>query len=759
MRSIKLYPVIAIIFILLILPSHAKSCASGSSYTHHLNHIFPETIGAGFLDGKLGIISAYPSKTISFLVYQQLRGIPIPENQKSAWRKNLINGYLVTKTKYPKSAESASPQTSYLNLRNKVASKSPHSIDSVMKGTGFFNQYLNCTDSAFIMANKTLKERIALFSIKSDAVQLWIKAQDMVFDNCSNKEASIPPDIEANAPPLLAFDRDYQKATAYFYAEDYKNALELFRSISNEKDSPWRGLAKLLVGRTLIRMGTNREEWGYDETLLEEAYNVLEEGLADESLKPLHPAFRSSWYFVAARIAPATVEAYIINRLAKNNYAPVVDIQEGLEGFYLTEKSYEPDNLAVPSFQDDPLEMDISSLSTVMNGKMASYEDNEFSLWYQAMKGNNQDMATEKWIESGSREWLVAAIAFANIQNAPLAELIEATDKLDKESPAYPTVSYHATRLLCEQGNSRKCHSRINSILEQSDMGLSSKNIVRELKATHARNLLEFLEFSQMETAIGYYSDGYRPRLYTDGKGRFDDDSKSLKKKGSVILLDEAKNVLDAGLPVDVLVQLVNEKKDYFTPIIYRKMALATWVRAVLIDRTDVALRLIPTLRELYPDSLNGLDYYNNAKSAEERKFAGLAVIASKSSASPLISTSNPSWWCDLEGLHKKRLFASSINLGLSSRQQRILQQELYALGKINEGGSYIAYEILKYAKKHTDNPRVPETLHKIITGYKYGCSDKSGLNYSAVAYEFMHEQYPNNTWTNKTKYWYDSRY
>ena len=55
-------------------------------------------------------------------------------------------------------------------------------------GWAFQSQYLNCTDNAFATAISTLHSREKTWGEKSPELTDWVKAQNVVFSNCTAKD-------------------------------------------------------------------------------------------------------------------------------------------------------------------------------------------------------------------------------------------------------------------------------------------------------------------------------------------------------------------------------------------------------------------------------------------------------------------------------------------------------------------------------------------------------------------------------------------
>jgi hypothetical protein len=59
------------------------------------------------------------------------------------------------------------------------------------------------------------------------------------------------------------------------------------------------------------------------------------------------------------------------------------------------------------------------------------------------------------------------------------------------------------------------------------------------------------------------------------------------------------------------------------------------------------------------------------------------------------------------------------------------------------------------WARKHPDDPRLPEALHRAVQASRYRCTDANTGKYSKQAFDLLHGQYPKSKWTDRTKYWY----
>ena len=189
-----------------------------------------------------------------------------------------------------------------------------------------------------------------------------------------------------------------------------------------------------------------------------------------------------------------------------------------------------------------------------------------------------------------------------------------------------------------------------------------------------------------------------------------------------------------------------------------QELALATWVRAVLLDNEKIGEALVPVLTNLMPDLKEDLTAYRSAKNQEARKFAAVFLLLKLPGARPYIgeglSRQTPfnqvdsyrdNWW-DCRGGGGA---TPDVVDFLDETQKAAARQEL---GKPRPSVDATFRLVIEWAKKHPNDPRVPEALHRAVKSARYGCT--SG-ELSRQAFQLLHKRYPNSSWAKKTKYWY----
>ena len=76
------------------------------------------------------------------------------------------------------------------------------------------------------------------------------------------------------------------------------------------------------------------------------------------------------------------------------------------------------------------------------------------------------------------------------------------------------------------------------------------------------------------------------------------------------------------------------------------------------------------------------------------------------------------------------------------------------ALMRETAATAYFGPHVLRYAKQHLDDPRMPRTLHRLVFATRHACHRAPG-EVSREAFELLHRHFPASEWAEKTPYWY----
>jgi hypothetical protein len=204
------------------------------------------------------------------------------------------------------------------------------------------------------------------------------------------------------------------------------------------------------------------------------------------------------------------------------------------------------------------------------------------------------------------------------------------------------------------------------------------------------------------------------------------------------------------------------------------RIAATGWLRAVLLGRDAEARKLMERVVKLQPKSAEAAGGFLSARDTAESKFAAVYLILRAPGLRPAL----------LDAQYETVDFAEARNVATDAYGHRfgcwfdgwVQGMKLPAPGsaaflsadrdagekeaeKILEAepweATYLARQTLDWARKHPDDPRVPEALHRSVMASYYRCTDENTGKYSKQAFDLLHRQYPKSPWTERTPYWY----
>jgi hypothetical protein len=392
--------------------------------------------------------------------------------------------------------------------------------------------------------------------------------------------------------------------------------------------------------------------------------------------------------------------------------------------------------------------------------------------WIWAFASADKAHALERWKTTGGTAWLLAAMVGLRPGDPDLAVIMNAAQRLSKDSPAYTTAQYHRIRFLMESGKNDEAREALDAHLPGFRTALqnSSLNLFLAQRLRLARNFDEFLAFApripqssatvSLEPALKEYSD--------PGIPLFDADSAS---------------VLNRGLPLSLLSQAAMGK----LPLHLRKQLIrSAWVRAVLLGDSRVAGELTSPIRQIFPELETDLKVWGETKDAGAKDFALALLLMRHPGMSPYLQSGMPrrgtlrginngreNWWCGFNadgGLDAPT--GSRYNLSRSQQQEKPPEPaefpaflsvddrarfwaEWKKLAAVPTAPNYFGKAVLAWAVKNPKDARVPEALHGVVKSTRFGCTDPESGNYSQAAFRLLHSRYPNTEWAKSTPYWY----
>jgi hypothetical protein len=648
-------------------------------------------------------------------------------------------------------------------------------IYRVIQKTGAYVEYYNCLQGAFQNAVAVLNRRTAEFGAESPYVKQWVDAQDQVFENCSGgmgnppkpSTAMIPTAASQSDPQVIREDRAYQIAAAHFYAGDFGEARTEFAAIADDPASPYDTIAPYLVARTLVREGTLDNDMGQNAQALAQAEQKLQEILADERLAKIHGAARAELGFVEIRLhgkeRAKELGAALLNDEMDSDFC-----QELTDYLWLLDNS--PRDLGAASSSA------IADQHASKPGTISTATDmTDWILSFQS--GPDFQYPLTRWERTGSLPWLVAAISQEWPTDPEAVQLEAAALKVPSDSPAYVTVTFHRLRLLAQSGHEDEARQGIDAILAKAGTNLSQSggNEFLALRMSLSTSLEDLLR--------------YAPRVPSDMT------NDSAENPGGPLFDSDGAAVLSEDLPLQML---ANAARSTELPVRLRKeVAIAAWTRAVLLNDDRAAREIAPQLAAVAPELQKPLSEYPAEKSASARQFAAVFLILRFPGLRPFVTGGLPrfsfdgpeqldaidpyrdNWWCMIGPTAAGSPFTQNfytmyaklspplrevypngqipLPTFLNASQREALGKERSILQALPSAPTWLAQQVLGWAKSHPDDARVPEALHDAVRASRYGCFGAESGKLSKEAFELLHSRYPNSPWTQQTPYWFNN--
>lgn len=706
--------------------SHSPACGPYFVRAVFSFESFPQLEIEEMVDGRIGVIQPRYWRRFLFLAYRNLTGVPLSAAERAVF---LGGGGTGGAGQQPVERWSAALATFGIDA--------PARLDPYRRVTdSSWQSFLNCSADAFHKAAETLEKRRSEFGADHEGVRAWIEAQQIVFSNCSGGNA-IPAAAGSDLPVLLQKDREYQIAAAHFYALNLHGAERRFRAIAEDDGSPWSDWAAYIAVRCLIRRATLDPRPGLaDNDMLSRAAHELRQLLADESRREVHPAAQKMLDYLNGRLQPG-------RRLAKIG-----------------------DELSKSASSEKEFWRNLTDYQALMD-KNAGFEDgaeqSELIAWvvnFQDTSVNARDEAVRRWLETREQVWLVSALSKVNARDPEAIELSDAGAVISDESSAWATATYHRIRLLIESGRRDRARELLDAALPAARAAApaSTRNLFRAQRFELARDFDDLVNFAEREV-IGLSALG--EQFFT----RAADEGKPERQFGPVAVA-----VLNQGLPVMAISKFAEAPELLASS--RREAAIAGLVRALLLED-------YPTAASLAPEA--GLEWDANIA---DRFSAALFILKNPALRPYLVTGENirpeiakidsyrDNWWCamnaqvTLDGwpfLKANESSSAPVAPGprprtpdfLTPVERAAFDSEWDRLLGFPTAPTLLGDIVIRHAREHRDDLRVPEALHLAVRATRYGCTDRETTKTSRAAFQLLHRNYPDSEWARKTPYWY----
>ncbi len=663
-----------------------------------------------------------------------------------------------------------------------------------------YSCYTNCLPAAFLTAANTLRERSKIYN--GDELKIWLDGQDKVFSNCGTPEnvgfgpsvlaASIQqsmnsvenqslfskirnffskiwefllkiftkianffqnlftkkitkPEEKISAQDLLRYDQEYQQAASVFYQGDLDKAEKIFKEIADNQNHPWRAYAALSIGRVYIRKGqfAYEEAWYRDwneekasqirKPQLEKARVQFENILEDDSLSLIYEGANSLLNYVNFRIDPEK-RLKDADKVLLTSHNPK-EIVNNLEDFSLLLFQFRKD-------KDYILE-----------------KGGDLSQWIYIWRNSNQsdlELVLEKYQQTKSLPWFLASLKLMTSEHPLRDEIIKESLKIPKNSPAYLTANYYRLKLLIKTGGDiEEIRKDIDSILETIPEESSiAKNYFNDLRMMIAKSLKESLSYSLRKVVAA------------------ETDTTDRVTEKNYLIDGKTKQLFNEFLPLKKWVEIALTN-DIFSPEIIKQIRLITFVRAILLDDFGTAERIAAFLVSIDPTLKEDLSGFLQAKNYDEKKFTTALFILKYHRLNHkldsrldeiLVDESSVkekdiyrrNWWCRYSSQYGYKPYElNNLTKFISSEEIQTAKLENEKIYKII-APNYLSEVIINYALENPNDSRVPEALHlAVMSTRSAGCTDEKTSKFSQRAFQILHNNYPDNYWTQQTPYWY----
>jgi hypothetical protein len=570
----------------------------------------------------------------------------------------------------------------------------------------------NCLGDAFRSAAVALRERVAHYGERSDAVRAWVDAQDAVFSNCGTTPGRTPATLQDAAPIEQRRDRAYQIAAAHFYAGRYDEAERAFAAVAADADSPWSPIARYLVVRAITR--------------------------AAQRGRPLPDP---------ARLARAALQARAL--LADPQGAAVHDMTRRYEGWIDTLRDPAARLHAlgaglVGGHRGAAFADELRDYANLFAARGAPDPADPLTTWVAAPA---RDAALALYARSHQRQWLVAALQSPGDAGDPrLAPIIAAARALPRTDPAWTTAQYEQLRLRVARGE--RIHEEIVRASHElsDDDGPNARNLFRELALRAATDLDHFLSVSYGRAA-GWSSEGslvVAPTAAADGTVPTD-------------LSPLAAAVLSQRVPVAVLVRAA-ASPTLPLPLRERLTAVALHRAAMLDDEPDflAAAALVRRMSEAAQRPLRALA---QATTRDGRRLALLRSLLDGGTVT--VTTSMIDGEAAAGDLWVGRCGAAppvaAAAWFVAPAERAALARERARQAALGDGPTWLANEAARLAARLPDEPAMAAVLAAAVRNTRNnGCDPRAPVHQaSRAAFTALRRYFPRSAEARAARYWY----
>jgi tetratricopeptide (TPR) repeat protein len=813
-----------------------------------------------FAAGRVGILQPFYARSYLVVAYRYLMDKPLsPQEQVEAvdlWDRRLNGGPMTTfdpeesgpaptgnflDTPQPDTfADDDASVKVWLQARSEYLQGPTPELKREDKRWERLRWFQNIQKGAFRTALRTLESRAKQWGRRDPRLKAWIQAQDQVFST-TEAHPHIPPALGGNADPLLAQDRVYQIASAKFYAQRYDEAIKDFEAIALDGESPWSKVASYMTARSWYRKAQAFESMEGDHH--KEALQAYGLAIAAAEKVPDHPRshFLATSLRWEAKQAKARGEsedpedfdeaARFLAKAASANEHPLERTRE-LAALLVTPSSTPDFGVDLGDFtilMDRHIENE-DRWDGYLHGGFGGKPEKPRSIPETLLQDDLTDWvfhvretgpkvsvyAHSRWKERKSMPWLLLALANAGPSSEGASELMEAAASVPTTSPGFPMAAFHRARLLMAMKRSEEARPILNALTElgEETISPSAYNLARAMRLPLARSREELVDdllrkVVGVESPLGENTEEYGAvgsdlSLVTAQSVSVDhlDAKVFFKAYGAqpTLLQSDGATLLNLAIPTSVLMEVARSPKT--PPYLRREWTRCAWVRAVVLEDLETAVRLTPEVQAVEPELVDPLNEFLAAPQADRQNMAawvlmhhpGLRWYVSQSLSARTYQPTKPggdynwmhgyrlkdrhpfrdSFWPRLQDLKDQHWtgfwfggsnpFAYEESLQrafgdtrpeapafLSESERAQLAKEVNHLNTLDDGPTWLCKRTLAWANAQPKDPKVPEALHFAVRATRIG----GATELSKKCFRLLHERYAKTEWAKKTPFYF----
>ena len=367
------------------------------------------------------------------------------------------------------------------------------------------------------------------------------------------------------------------------------------------------------------------------------------------------------------------------------------------------------------------------------------------------------ERSVDWWRKTRNPAWLIAALA--NAPETDLPELLQAAQRIPSSAPAFESVVYYATSREIARGHAEEARRWADRALSHNLLR-SSRNLISALRTRTARDWSEFLKFGLRR----------REPEIVEFEGSETEAGTSPMPLGTAPVFDWDV-IRDFNGHVPLVLWVDASGNTHLPGDMQLRVAEAGWVRAVLLGKDEDARKLMQRVLELQPEAAKVANGFLAAHDPEEARFAALFIILRSPALRPALQVPQlPT--PNLAAPHYVSTDAYGYKTGCwiypqeqrSSMNSGFLTADQLAAGEAewkqiqaaeSWDATYLARQTLEWARKHPDDLRLPEALHRAVMASRWRCTDAETGKYAQQAFALLHQRYPKSSWAERTPYWY----